>query len=395
MKSTFPSPFGLRGAATLAALCFLVSPAFSSAGQPALAGVLQPYVEKRALAGAVALVASSNRTLAIATAGWAEVAKKRPMREDTVFWIASQTKGMTAAAVMMLVDEGKIGLDDPVQKYLPEFNDLWVAAESDPQHMLLKRPARPVTIRMLLSHTSGMPFKSRAEEPTLDALPLRDAVRSYAMTPLLSEPGTKYLYSNTGINTAARVLEIVSGMSYEDFMQKRLFDPLGMDDTTFWPSERQVRRLATSYRPNAAKDGLEAFPISQLTYPLSDRTRRYPMPAGGLFSTAADVASFCQMLFNRGVFKGRRLLSEEAVRAMTTKQTGDQVQNSYGLGLSCGEGWAGHGGAHATDMSIDWKLGLITVWMVQHAGYPFDGGKAKDDFKKAAAALAGAAAVLP
>ena len=122
---------------------------------------------------------------------------------------------------MILVDEGKIALDDPVAKYLPEFRDLWVAAERDGEHVLLKRPKRPITVRDVLSHTSGMPFSSAMENPTLDGLPLRVAVKSYAMTPLQTEPGTKYAYSNAGINTAARILEVVSGMPYEEFLQKR------------------------------------------------------------------------------------------------------------------------------------------------------------------------------
>ncbi len=125
------------------------------------------------------------------------------MTEDTLFWIASQSKPMTAVAVLMLVDDGKIKLDDPVEKYLPEFKDQMVVVESDPEHRLLKKPSHPITIRETLSHMSGMPFKSAVEEPTLDSLPLQVAVRTYAITPLATQPGTAYQYSNAGINTAA------------------------------------------------------------------------------------------------------------------------------------------------------------------------------------------------
>lgn len=170
----------------------------------------------------------------------------------------------------------------------------------------MKKPAHPITMREVLSHMSGLPFQSALETPTLDSLPLAVAVRSYAMTPLQSEPGTRYQYSNAGINTAARVLEVVSGMKYEDFMQQRLFAPLGMKDTTFWPNAEQVARLASSYRPNAAKTDLDAFPVSQLIYPLTDRARRFPMPAGGLFSTAQDTALFCRMMLRGGEFNSRR-----------------------------------------------------------------------------------------
>jgi CubicO group peptidase (beta-lactamase class C family) len=250
--------------------------------------------------------------------------------------------------------------------------------------MLLRRPKRPVTVRDVLSHTSGMPFRSAMEEPTLDGLTLRDAVRSYALTPLQSEPGTRYAYSNAGINTAGRIIEVVSKMPYEQFLQKRLFDPLGMKDTTFWPNEEQVARLAKSYRPSADKMSLEETPIGQLRYPLSDRTRQ-PMPAGGLFSTAADVGRFCQMVLNGGTFEGKRYLSAEAVKEMTSKQTPAELKDQYGLGWSTGGGTPGHGGAHATNMTIDPQRGLVYVFMVQATGgFPADGGKSLGAFRQAA-----------
>jgi CubicO group peptidase (beta-lactamase class C family) len=121
---------------------------------------------------------------------------------------------------------------------------LWLAVERDADHVLLKRPKQRVTVRHLLSHTSGLPFHSALEQPTLDGLVLRDAVRSYAMTPLVFEPGTTYQYSNAGINTAGRIIEVVSGLPYERFLDERLFAPLGMTDTTFWPTEKQLARLA-------------------------------------------------------------------------------------------------------------------------------------------------------
>ena len=228
-----------------------------------------------------------------------------------------------------------------------------------------------------------MPFKSAMEEPTLDVLPLRDAVRSYAMTPLQFEPGSKYQYSNAGINTAGRIIEVVSGMPYEEFLQKRLFEPLGMKDTTFWPDEEQLARLAKSYKPNKTKSDLEETTVTQLRYPLDDR-KRQPMPAGGLFSTARDVGRFCQMILGRGDFEGKRYLSEASVEQMTSKQTGPQLNDGYGLGWSTGGGRFGHGGAYSTNMSIDPARGLITVFMVQHAGFPKDGDKSRGAFETAA-----------
>jgi CubicO group peptidase (beta-lactamase class C family) len=176
---------------------------------------------------------------------------------------------------------------------------------------------------------------------------------------------------------------MVSGMPYEEFLDRRLLGPLGMKDTTFWPNEEQVARLAKSYRPNAARNDLEETTITQLKYPLSDR-KRQPMPAGGLFSTARDAGRFCQMMLNGGVFEGKRYLSEAAVMQMTSKQTGDSVKEGYGLGWSTGEGTFGHGGAYATNMTIDSRRGVITVFMVQHAGFPKDGARSHAAFRKAA-----------
>ncbi len=355
-----------------------------------LAAALQPFVDRGTLAGAVVLVADKDKVLAREAVGYADVAAKAPLTADAVFWIASQSKPITAAALMILVDEGKVKLDDPVAKYLPEFNGAWLATEREKDRVVLKRPGRAVTVRDLLSHTSGLPFRSAAEEPTLDALSLRAAVKTYAMTPLETEPGAKYQYSNAGINTAGRIIEVVSGMPYEAFLDKRLFGPLGMTDTTFWPSKEQVKRLAKAYKPNAAKTGLEETTIGQLQYPLSDRANRFPMPAGGLFSTAADVGRFCQMMLNNGTLDGKRVLSEAAVKEMTMRQTPAELKESYGLGWSVGGGTYGHGGALATNMSIDPKRGLVFVYLVQHAGFPGDGGKAQDAVRQVANAHFGA-----
>lgn len=344
-------------------------------------GQLQPFVDRHELAGAVMIVADRDKILSTETVGFADIAGQKPMSPNTVFWIASQSKPMTAAAVMMAVDEGKISLDDPVEKYLPEFRNQMVIAEKDGSHVVLKKPVHPITIREALNHTSGLPFKSAIEEPTLDGLPLAQAVKSYAMTPLQTEPGTHYQYSNAGINTAARVLEVVSGMKYEDFMQTRLFEPLGMTNTTFWPNASQEPLIAKSYRPDSAKTGLEEFPISQLIYPLSDTTHRFPMPAGGLFSTAEDTAKFCQMILNNGELHGKRLLSEAAVKELTRRQTPESLKESYGLGFSVGGDSFGHGGAHATNMEIRPSKGLAIIWMVQHGGFPGEGGKAQGVFK--------------
>ena len=355
-------------------LLFAEAPSTSSS-------LLKPFVDKHELAGAVALVADKNKVLSVEAVGFADIAAGKVMRQDNIFWIASQTKPMTAVAVMMLVDEGKISLDDPIEKYLPEFRGQMVVAEKDNERIVLRKPKHPITVRETLNHTSGLPFKSAIEEPTLDGLSLSSAVRSYAMTPLLSEPGTVYRYSNACINTAARLIEVVGKVKYEDFMQQKLFDPLGMKDTTFWPNEAQSLRVAKSYRPDASKTNLAEFPISQLIHPLSDRVHRFPMPAGGLFSTAIDTSLFCRMLLNNGELDGKRYLSENAMRELSKRQTPPAMKESYGLGFSVSPDSYGHGGAQATNMEIRSGKGLVLVWMVQHGGFPGEGSKAQGAFK--------------
>ncbi len=372
--------------AVLGAIAMAMPARHSAAESPTtIAAALQPFVDNHTLAGAVTLVASRDQVLSLEAIGYMDIAAKKPMRTDALFWIASQSKPMTATALMMLVDEGKVNVDDPVEKYLPEFKGQWLKTEQDADHMLLKRPAHPITVKNVLSHTSGLPFSSPLEEPTLDLLPLAARVRSYAMLPLEFEPDSKYAYSNAGINTAGRIIEAVSGMPYEQFMDQRLFQPLGMKDTTFWPSPRQVQRLAKSYKANAAKTGLEETTVTQLRYPLTDRTRQ-PMPAGGLFSTASDVARFCQMILNGGMLNGKRYLSEGAVKQMTSKQTPDAITTKYGFGWSAGNEEFGHGGAYATNMTINPQHGLVFIWMVQHADFPGDGAKSRDAFMQAAKA---------
>lgn len=369
------------------AICLASIPGAALRAAPENAGPLsasvQPFIDRQELAGAVMLVADRSKVLAVEAAGWADVAARKPMRPDSIFWIASQSKPITASALMILVDEGKISLDDPVEKYLPEFHGQMFVAEKDDEHKLLRKPPHPITVRNVLSHTSGVPFKCALEAPTLDVLPLSVRVRGYAMTPLEFAPDTKYQYSNAGVNTAARIVEVVSGMPFEKFLDERFFEPLGMSDTTFWPSEQQAARIAKSYKPGPGKKGLEETWIEQLHYPLTDRANRFPMPAGGLFSTASDIARFYRMLLNGGQLDGRRYLSEAAVKELTTRQTPPQLKQSYGLGFAVGPHTFGHGGAYSTNTTADTERGLIFIWLVQHAGFPGDGAKSQDAFRKA------------
>ncbi len=356
---------------------------------------LERFVQDQTIAGAVTLVARQDRILRVDTLGYADLAARRPMRADTLFWIASMTKPMTAVTVLMLQDEGLVSVDDPVEKHLPEFKGQWMLAESSPERRVLVRPPRPITLRDLLTHTSGLSDVAPARWDST----LAEQVVAYAREPLQFVPGTRWQYSNAGINTLGRVVEVVSGMPFAEFLQRRLLDPLGMKDTTFWPSPEQAQRLAKSYQPAASGNGLEETGIYFLQGGLSDR-RRPPRPAGGLFSTAEDVARFYQMMLNGGQWQGRRLLSAKAVRELTRTQTGD-LQTGFVDGMSFGLGFAvvktpqgvtgmlspgsfGHGGAYGTQSWADPVRDLIFVLMIQRARLPnADGSEMRRVFQQA------------
>lgn len=337
---------------------------------------LRPLVEDHTLAGAVVLVSNKDRSIYSEAVGFRDLAAKVPMATNDLFWIASTSKPMTVTALMMLVDEGKVNVNDPVEKYLPEFKGQQVKAKAEDSaghNQTASKPElvpanHPILVREILSHTSGLPFKSSAQPGALDLLPLKDAVKSFAAEPLNFQPGTSYAYSNEGINTAARIIEVVSGMPYERFMQERLFTPLGMNDTSFWPNADQVQRLAKTYKVDAQTNTLKEVPINQLTYPLQDRTHRFPMPAGGLFSTAEDVAKFCRMILNGGTIDGKRYISPQALHAMTSEQNGGLGGSSYGFGWGVSKTGFGHGGAFRNDMEIDTAKGRILIFMVQQDG---------------------------
>jgi CubicO group peptidase (beta-lactamase class C family) len=346
-----------------------------------LAPKLQPFVDNGILAGAVMLTANRDRICHLEAVGYADLEQKRVMRTDNLFWIASMTKTITGAAFLMLVDEGKVSLDDPVERFIPAFGTVRVRKADNS----LVPPGHPITVREILSHTSGMGFLNKTDAEIIDAVPLRTSIEHNLLEPLQHEPGGTYLYSNQGIDTAGLIIEIVSGMPYENFLQERLFTPLGMVDTTFRPTAAQLERLAVSYRVKDDKTGLEAVPIRYLTYPL-DGKERFPAPGGGLFSTARDMARFGQMLINDGSFEGRIYLSKEAMKTFRTKQTPPSVANLYSLGVNVSSdgSYLGHGGAYKTDFRVRGEE--VRVFLVQQAS-----GWAEGDpgltFQQAASAL--------
>lgn len=361
-----------------------------------LAPILQGFVDHKLVAGVVALVADKDKVLDLESAGFSSWKNKTPMQDNSLFWIASMTKSVTGALFMMLVDEGKVKIDDPVEKYLPEFKGQMVLDPKDKDHP--HPPAHPITLKEVLSHTSGM--VSAGDKVLKQTQVLKDNVSQYAKIPLHNEPGTKFEYNNAGINTAARVIEVVSGQSYYDFLQQRLLTPLGMKETSFWPGVELAHRLAHSARRTEDKKSLEEIEFDKNVTPaviaklsegatvphemladfgigkLLDYARHYGEPAGGLMSTATDMGLFCQMLLNGGTFHGKRYLSEAAVKEMGSVQTGNvpvNPQEGYGLGwfvkIKNDEGPSvgsfGHRGARRTVMWVDPTNELVMILMVE------------------------------
>ena len=359
---------------------------------------MQQFVDDGTISGAVTLVAKSGAVVSLDATGLADAAGRKPMRPDNLFWIASMTKPITASAVLMLQDEARLSVDDPVEKYLPEFKNQWLIESRSDDKLALVRPPRPIRLRDLLTHTSGLgdvpaprPYSTLAE-----------LVMGYSQQPLQFPPGTKWSYSNAGINTLGRIVEVVSGQKYEDFLRQRIFRPLGMNDTTFWPARGQIKRIAKSYQPAKDGRGLEEIEISFIKGNLGDR-KRTPFPAGGLFSTARDIARFYQMMLNGGKYDGKWLLSNHAVEEMTRTQTGE-IKTGFTEGMSYGFGFAvvkepagvtgmlspgtfGHGGAYGTQSWADPKKDLILILMIQRAKLPnADASEVRQAFQEAAVA---------
>jgi CubicO group peptidase (beta-lactamase class C family) len=355
-----------------------------NAEPPTFAEVVQPYVDQGRFAGANGVVVSKDTVLAFPTVGYADVATKKPMQRDTMFWMASTSKPFQATALMMLVDEGKVKLDDPVSKYLPKFKPRIAVKAADGTEKLFE-PQHPVTVRMLLNHTHGLSPNYSPDAPRADSIPLAAYVEDLLSRPLLHEPGTAFMYSDAGVNTASRIVEVVSRKSFEQFLDQRLLQPLGMKDTTYIPTAEQLARLATAYYIPPGTQTIVAVPDA-LAQPrpraeLADRSRRFA-PQGGLFSTGGDLAKFAQMFLNQGTLEGHRYLSEWAVAEMTRDQIppaaastvpqpppGPDSPATYGLGWGVGTtGAYFHPGMAMTDIRIDPKRGLATIFLPQHGG---------------------------
>src|SRR5213082_1113007 len=286
----------LANLALSAVLCAAL-PAFADGPKlPGIGAAVQEMIAKNEIAGAVTVVVTKDKLLHLETTGFADVAAIRPMTPDTLFWIASMTKPITGTAILMLQDEGKLNVADPVAKYLPGFANLKTPSG---------KPAN-LTITQILTHTSGLGEASGPDAQK--AKTLADLVPIWLAAPMQYEPGEKWKYTQSGINAAGRIVEVVSGMSFDQFLQQRLFDPLGMKNTTFYPTDAQRARLATAYAKNKDTGALEPVP-PRADFGTRDRP---PQGNGGLYSSAPDYARFCQMLLGGGTFDGRRYLSPGA-----------------------------------------------------------------------------------
>jgi CubicO group peptidase (beta-lactamase class C family) len=310
-----------------------IDPAAAGMNLQRLAGIparLQEFVDANKVAGLVTLVARHGYIAQISAVGYRELEDKSPMKTDTIFRIMSMTKPITCAGVMKLVDEGKVSLLDPVEKYVPEFKGLKLnpCGTRVGYNCQLVEPTRLMNVLDLMIHTSGLGdgFRGRggtAAPPTT----LAEAISAVEHATLLFDPGTAWSYSNFGIATLGRLIETVSKQPYERFMAEKFFQPLGMKDTTFsLPTEKQ-NRLAALY--TYAPGGLQRITRNPFTY---------PSPDSGLMSTASDLARFSQMMLNKGTLNGVRILSPSAVEAMTRSWTGN-IKAGYAPGVGQGFGY--------------------------------------------------------
>ncbi len=365
---------------------------------------MQQFVDDGTISGAVAVVGNAGEIAYLEPVGYLNLESKQPMPRSAVFRIASMTKPITAIGIMILQDEGKLSVEDAVEKHLPEFKGQMLVEYRNGDNVVLRKPPRPITIRDLLTHTSGLPGGFPAGYSDLyftRHLTLKEATLAQSQRPLDFEPGSKWSYCNAGIDALGRIIEVASGQPYEDFLRERVFEPLDMKDTAFYPNEEQLSRLAGLY---GQKEGKLTFADYVLIGPTKDA--RHPIPAGGLFSTAGDLAQLYQAMLNSGVYDvtkagKKRILSEAAARQMTSLQTGD-LACGFTPGMGFGFGWAvikepqgvhamlskgtyGHGGAFGTQAWIDPVQNLFVILLIQRTGLPnADGSELRKELQRLA-----------
>jgi CubicO group peptidase (beta-lactamase class C family) len=354
---------------------------------PRISAAMQRHIDAHQLAGAVTLVARKGKVVHFETHGWADLESKKPMTQDTLFRMASTTKPVTAVAILMLMEEGKLRLTDPVSRFIPEFKETKVAVtKPGSEEIELVAANRAITIRDLLTHTSGLgssgagskeAAKVNKERKQTDTL--ADAIPRLATVPLDFQPGTKWAYSGgAGFDVLARIAEVASGQTFARFLRQRLFEPLGMKDTFFVVPDDRKPRLATIYRSGAK--GLEKSSTPSF---LAGTT--YFSGAGGLTSSTEDFARFAQMLVNGGEFNGKRILSPRTVKLLGSNHVGklfggqlgrpreglgfgfgvEVVQDAVTAGWQRSNGSYGWDGAFGTIFEVDPREHMIVVLMMQ------------------------------
>ena len=289
--------------------------------------VLQPFVDSGALAGAISVFYNDGvqETCCI---GYADVEKKRPITMDNVFMQCSQTKGFCGVTIAKLVEEGKLSLDDPVSKYLHEFADLWVLDGEKDGVKTLHKAKNVLTVRMVLNHTGGFPFEISAKRADVrgggwsGGAPIRQVASIAAASPLMFEPGTRDLYSNTGIDIGAAVVEAITGMRWEQYLKQEVLEPLGMKSTWFWPSDKQLKTKVELYDTQENGPAKWCYEADWEQRPYND-SHVFASAGAGLWTTANDQLKFYKMLMNLGVGdNGVRILKEETVKNLLAVSSG-------------------------------------------------------------------------
>lgn len=298
----------------------------------AIANDLQARIDEGRLSGVVAMVAQDGELQMHRSFGFQNVEDQLPMRNDTIFRIFSMTKPVTGTALMMLYDEGKFQLDDPVEKYLPDLTGMEVFVSLNEDGSFVTEPAdHPMTIRELMSHTGGLLYTpplsqgpvaeayAKAGIMNLPSYTLAETIPALGDIPLGYQPGSQWVYS-ISVDVQGYLVEVLSGLTFDEFLKQRIFDPLGMVDTGFYVVEDKAERLARQYVPT--ENGLRRTDNGSFLQP-----PKFLSGGGGLTSTAADYMKFAQMHLNGGELNGTRILSEEAVQIMRTNHLPESVQN--------------------------------------------------------------------
>lgn len=362
---------------------------------------LQAHVNRSNIAGVVAAVARHGRIVYFEALGQRDRETGDAMSRDDLFRLYSMTRPITSTAVMMLWEEGRFQLDDPIERYLPQFAGQRVFADAGAPDLALTRPrSGDITVRHLLTHTSGIGSRGspiyRAERVRLRSITLPQLVDNVVRVPLFEDPGTRFRY---GVSTTVlgRLVEVWSGQPFEEFLADRIFEPLGMTDTVFWADGERADRLTTVYRLDDDSGELYPYAIEQVPF-----TERPALIEGGvgLLSTVGDYLRFAQMFLNGGALDGVRVLAPETVVLMTRNHVPDAVMPLSSSGYLAGSGWGlgfnvvlephrysfpvGDGeywwdGSSGTRFSIDPEHGLITVIMA--AVSPSRGGGFREEFK--------------